>query len=267
MSKIIIGNTIVKSNEKLKQIQSQVFTNYGYQKVNDFLLNDSRDFRVVFDMLWKKYQSQPKKFYDSTLIKVLEESKSFKKFILAVNIQTISQMRIPFDKFYIPCLKECYQNYETHKETGARGWVVGVIPFLGTTYPEHRKFLSNLIDSLDITENINSGRIIYLDKHLALTYKQDDSKNQALGELLFAARRYENLWSFDQTDVFVPVKSLRQAKIALSNYQGQPRKGELVGNDSARFSRFLGLDIKDSYAYMLGYEELVNYRGKGFQKR
>ncbi|BAY63551.1 hypothetical protein NIES25_67210 (plasmid) [Nostoc linckia NIES-25] len=267
MSKIRVGNTVVKSNEKFKQIQSKVFTSYGYQKVNDFLLNDSRDFRIVFNMLWEKYQSQPQIFYDSTLIKVLEQSKSFKKFILAVNIQTISQMRIPFDKFYIPCLKKCYQDYETHRETDARGWVVGTVAFLGATYPERRKFLSNLIDSLDITENINSGRIIYLDKHLALTYKQDDAKNQALGELLFAARHSEGLWSFDQTDVFVPVKSLRQAKIALANYQGQPRKGELLGNDSVRFSSFLGLDIKDNYAYMPGYEELVNYRGKGFQKR
>lgn len=267
MSKIRIGNTVVKSNEKLSQIQLQVFTSYGYQKVNDFLLNDSRDFRVVFDMLWEKYQSQPQKFYDSTLIKVLEKSKSFKKFILAVSIQKISQMRIPFDEFYVPCLKQCYQDYETYKETGARDWVVGVIPFLGATYPEHRKFLSNLIDSLDITENINLGRIIYLDKHLALTYKQDDAKKQALGELLFAARHSEGLWSFDQTDVFVPVQSLRQAKIALAHYQGKRRKGELVGNDSARFCRFLGLDIKDNYAYMSGYEELVNHRGKGFQKR
>jgi hypothetical protein len=253
MSKIRIGNTVVKSNEKLRQIQSQVFTSYGYQKVNDFLLNDSRNFRVVFDMLWEKYQNQPQKFYDFTLIKVLEKSKSFKKFILAVNMQTISQMKIPFDKFYIPCLKQCYQDYETHKETGARGWVVGAIPFLGATYPEHRKFLSNLIDSLDITENINSGRIIYLDKHLALTYKQDDAKNQALGELLFAARHSEGLWSFNQTDVFVPIRSLRQAKIALANYHGKLRKGELVGNDSTRFSRFLGLDIKNNYAYMSGY--------------
>ncbi|MEH1965280.1 hypothetical protein [Nostoc sp.] len=67
--------------------------------------------------------------------------------------------------------------------------------------------------------------------------------------------------------MLTPVKSLRQAKIALNNYQGKPRKGELLGNDSVRFSSFLGLDIKDDYAYMHGYEELVNYRGKGFQKR
>ncbi|WP_257999410.1 hypothetical protein [Fischerella thermalis] len=83
---------------------------------------------------------------------------------------------------------------------------------------------------------------------------------------MFAARHSEGLWSFNQTDVFVPVRSLRQAKIALANYHGKLRKGELIGNDSARFSRFLGLDIKDNYAYMSEYEELVNYRGKGFQK-
>lgn len=265
MAKIRIGNTVIKSNDKVTNKHSNIFTAYGHQKVNEFLLTSSRDFRVIFEMLWKNYQVQPTIFYDSAFRKILEESQSFKKFILAVYFQKkLSSIKIPFDEFYLQLIKTCYENYQIKGETGARGWIVGAFHYFIATYPKYGKFLSELIHSLDVTENINSGRFIYMDEHVALTYNQD-RKNKGLGELLFAARNSEGLWSFNKTDVFVSVKSLRQAKNALANYQGKSRKGELIGNDSTRFCKFLSLEIRENYAYMPNYQESKSYRGKGFK--
>jgi len=211
-----------------------------------------------------KIPSSTTAFYGCDFLKILDNSKSFKKFVFAVSVQQMFQIKFPFAEFYVKLIKDCYTNYQINIETGARGWVVGAFHSLIVTYPEYRIFLSELIQSLDITENINSGRFIYLDEHIALTYSQD-IKNERLGELLFAARNSSGLWTFNKTDVFVPVKSLRYAKYALVNYQGKPRKGQLVGNDSVRFSKFLGLEVRDNYAYMPNYQELKSYRGKGFK--
>lgn len=177
----------------------------------------------------------------------------------------MSMFKIPFNEFYVIIIKECYQNYQINREIGARRLVLGSIYYLVATYPEHAGFLKKLIDSLDITENINSGRFIYVDEYLALTYNQD-IKNNNLGELLFASRNKSGFYSYNKTDIFVPINSLRHAKKALINYQGKPRKGELIGNDSVRFGKFLGLEIRDGYAYMSSYQELEVSRGKGFNK-
>ncbi|OKH36162.1 hypothetical protein NIES2119_17735 [[Phormidium ambiguum] IAM M-71] len=265
MAKIRVGNTVIKSNDEVTNKHSNLFTEYGRKKINEFLLTSSKDFRVIFDMLWDNYQVQPTIFFDSAFRKVLEESQSFKNFILAVYFhRSLSRTQIPFDQFYLPLIKNCYENYQIQRETGARGWIVGAFHYLIATYPKYGNFLSELIHSLDVTENINSDRFIYVDEHVALTYNQD-RKNKGLGELLFAARNSEGLWSFNKTDVFVPVKSLRQAKNALANYQGKSRKGELIGNDSIRFCKSLGLEIRENYAYMPNYQESKSYRGKGFK--
>lgn len=265
MAKVRIGNTVIKSNDKLTNKHSKIFTEYGYKKVNEFLLTSSRDFRVIFELLWENYQVQPTVFYDSAFRKILDESQSFKKFILAVYFQQQSGVKIPFEQFYLQLMKTCYGNYQIQEETGARDWIVGAFHYLIATYPKYGNFFSELIHSLDVTENINSGRFIYIDEHIALTYNQD-RKTKGLGELLFAARNSEGLWSFNKTNIFVPIKSLRQAKNALANYQGKSRKGELIGNDSIRFCKFLGLEIRENYAYMLNYQESKSYRGKGFNK-
>ena len=180
MAKIRVGNMVIKSNEKLTGKHYKLFTEYGHNKINEFLQSYSRDFRVVFDMLWE-YQAQPTAFYGSDFLKVLDNSKSFKKFVFAASVQQMFQIKFPFAEFYVKLIKACYTNYQINIETGARGWVVGAFHSLIATYPEYRIFLSELIQSLDITENINSGRFIYLDEHIALTYNQD-IKNEGLGE-------------------------------------------------------------------------------------
>lgn len=150
MAKIRVGNMVIKSNEKLTGKHYKLFTEYGHKKINEFLQN-SRDFRVVFDMLWEKYQAQPTAFYGSDFLKVLDNSKSFKKFVFAASVQQMFQIKFPFAEFYVKLIKACYTNYQINIETGARGWVVGAFHSLIATYPEYRIFLSELIQSLDIT--------------------------------------------------------------------------------------------------------------------
>ncbi|MEH1947152.1 MAG: hypothetical protein V7K77_09370 [Nostoc sp.] len=264
MRKTQIDNVTIQSNQKITQKSVEVFTEYGYKRVTDFTFTNSTDFRNIFEMLWENYQTQPLVFYKPDFRKFLEKSKSFAKFVLAAHTQP-PLSKIAFDKFYLPLIQACYENYQTNGEVDARSWVVGTLYSLLPKYPEYGNFISELIHSLDVTENINSGRVIYVDKYLALTYNKD-TKNGDLGELLFAARNSSNLWNFDKTDIFVPVKSLHEAKSTLTNYQKQPRRGELLGNDAARFSNFLGLEIRENYAYMHNYQETKNQRGKGFKK-
>ncbi|HAG83054.1 MAG TPA: hypothetical protein DCL61_18300 [Cyanobacteria bacterium UBA12227] len=263
MVKVRIGNVIISSNNSVTKSHSTILTKNGYNLVKNFIENISRDFRDLFPVLWEKYQSQPVVFFDSTFRRMLSESKSFNKFILGVYISQLFQSKIPFD-FHLQEFLVAYQSYKHRKETGARACVVGAFHILASIYPQGRLIFPELTDSLDITENINFGRIIYIDDYIALTYNQD-VKNKDLGELLFAAKNSNGIWSFNKTDISVPVKSLRQAKQALADYQGKARKGELIGNDAERFSKFLGLKIKDNYAYMPQYQETKNYRGKGFR--
>lgn len=62
MAKIVVGNMVIKSNEKITGKHYKLFTEYGHNKINEFLQSSSRDFRFVFNMLWEKYQVQPLHF-------------------------------------------------------------------------------------------------------------------------------------------------------------------------------------------------------------
>ncbi|MGM3305902.1 hypothetical protein ACSQ6I_07960 [Anabaena sp. WFMT] len=268
LRKIRIGKTEIITNHKFGREEITLFTLYGREKINEFLLKTSRHFRDVFSISWEKYQTDAKRYYHSSFLKKMNQAKSFKKFLLAFCLQQMLQkenFKMPFEEFYLPMLIEGHDNYQTNRETGAQGLVVGILVHLAAIYPKYKECLFELNHSLDIIENINSGRVIYLDANLALTYNQD-IKNEGLGELLCGAKKISEIWTYDKTDLFVPLNSLRKAKKALADYKGIPRKGELMGNDSERFAKFLGLEIKDKYAYMPKYQDIKQFSGKGFKK-
>ncbi|MEL6579123.1 MAG: hypothetical protein AAFQ14_05195 [Cyanobacteria bacterium J06621_12] len=118
------------------------------------------------------------------------------------------------------------------------------------------------IESLKISSNIIDKRIIYQDNYLSVTYGEKNKKNR-FGELMIAVQALPHFWTFQHnSDIRIPVKSLRSAKNAVSKWNKISLKGELINdNHSVRISQFLGLKIAGKYAY------LNVSRGIGFGKQ
>ena len=109
-----------------------------------------------------------------------------------------------------------------------------------------------LMDCIDVIENIGRGYVIYLDSHISVSRNRDDTGLP--GQLFVAIKDPDGLWSFEKWQgVTVPVSSLKQAKVAITEYkQSCPinRKGKIMHRYSERLSRFLGLHIQDGFAYL-----------------
>lgn len=118
------------------------------------------------------------------------------------------------------------------------------------------------IESLKISSNLIEKRVIYQDNSLSVTYGEKERENR-FGEIMIAVQTLPNFWVFQHNpDIRISVRSLRNAKKAVDNWNKISLKGELINNNhSVRISKFLGLKIEGKYAY------LNVSRGKGFGKK